>query len=173
MKITLDRAANLATLLLCAATVAALARQPSETAAGIHDPSSLRPGEVSTELKELLPREAERSVVVALAPSCELCTESLPFYRELARELENRGNGVPLVAALDSPESLALEQDRLGEQDVGFDHLVVADFRRLRLVGTPTVLLVGPEGEVLDLWLGRLDEKTQREVLKAAGATRT
>lgn len=168
MRITFDRAANLATLLFCVATIALLARQSSEsTAAAIYDSSSLRPGEVSSELKALLPSQADRSLVVALAPSCELCTESLPFYRELARELDEQGDQVPLIAALDSPESLALERDRLGEQDVGFDHLVAADFRQLRLLGTPTVLLVGPDGEVLDLWIGRLDERDQKEVLKA------
>lgn len=167
MKITLDRVANLATLLFFVATAALLARQSSESTATIHDPSSLRPGEVSKELRALLPSKADRSLVVALAPSCELCTESIPFYRELARALDERQSEVSLVAALDSPESLVLERDRLGEQDVGFDHLVVADFRRLRLVGTPTILLVGPDGEVLDLWLGRLDDRAQREVLQA------
>jgi hypothetical protein len=43
--------------------------------------------------------------------------------------------------------------------------MVTVDFSKIKVPGTPTLLLVDNQGKVLDVWVGKLDESRQREVL--------
>ena len=40
------------------------------------------------------------------------------------------------------------------------------DFSAIKIPGTPTLLLVDNNGKVLNVWVGKLDDRHEKEVLK-------
>ena len=43
--------------------------------------------------------------------------------------------------------------------------MVHVDFSKIKVPGTPTLLLVDDQGKVLDVWVGKLDESREKQVL--------
>ncbi len=163
MKNKLETIVNVAILALCIVAVATFAK--------VHffsDPTPLSPvakGDILEPVQGLAGSDTGSALLVALSPTCDYCTESFPFFKRLEAHRNLRGAEVRLMAAVNSKEDLARESRLLESSGVSFDDVVVVDFLSIRVPGTPTILHVNGQGEVLGVWLGRLDEASEDEVL--------
>lgn len=164
-KSKLDTIANIAIIIVCVIASVVLIRnfffQPRPAGA----PPQVEKGERFETLQAALPAGSDRTLVLALAPQCGYCTQSMPFYKRLVEERNKKGSKVKVVAAVGSPEARAAEQEALTSAGVQVDNMVELDFTSIKVPGTPTVLLVDNQGEVLDVWFGKLDESKEKKVL--------
>jgi thiol-disulfide isomerase/thioredoxin len=99
------------------------------------------------------------SVLLVISTSCHFCQESLPFYSALSSSL---GGKADILAVLPQPQQEAAEF--LKAANVEVTQLATASPSQLGVGGTPTLLLLDPNGKVQDVWLGRLDEVRQAQV---------
>jgi peroxiredoxin len=105
----------------------------------------------------------EQTVVLVLSTQCHYCTESAPFYRRLLSEIRKRGSKRAAVAML--PQAPADAARYLSSLGLAVDSIVHAPPSALGLSGTPSVLVINSQGIVQRVWLGRLPEKKENDVL--------
>lgn len=104
-------------------------------------------------------RKNSRTLVLVLSNTCHFCTESAPFYQQLARA---RGD-TRLVAVLPQPvEEAKLYLQRLG---VSVDQIHRVALNSIAVRGTPTLLLVNSDGVVVRSWFGKLQMEQEAEVI--------
>jgi len=104
-----------------------------------------------------------RTLVMAVRPGCGWCTASAPFYRRMgtARDPE----ALFLLAVTPGPVQ---ETDTyLRSLAVKVDAIKQADFSRLGVSGTPTLILVDQQGRVESVWVGMLSPQRESELLAA------
>lgn len=169
-KSALDTVANIAIILVCAIAAFILIRNhffSPQTQAGGPRPPEIEAGEKHAALGQVVPAGSERALVVALAPGCHFCDESMPFYKRLVDERNQKGSNVKVIAAVSQEEAKAPEQEKLTAAGVTPDGLVVLDFNTVKLRGTPTILLVDNQGEVHDVWVGKQPASGEEEILEA------
>ena len=102
-----------------------------------------------------------KNVVLLLSTTCHFCKESSGFYRKLAEDCRSHARTVALFPQI--PEEA---QAYLRAEEVQVDDIKHADFQSLQIGGTPTLLLVDSNGVVQKVWLGRLSEAKEKEVLE-------
>ena len=108
-------------------------------------------------------------LMVALAPTCRFCDESMGFYRGLSERRDAGAVDVRLVAAVGRADHAAEEGRKLQAAGVGVDQVVVTDFKALGVPGTPMLIAADRHGKVLGTWLGKLGEAEQKEVMETLG----
>ena len=101
------------------------------------------------------------TLVLALAPGCDSCSESAPFYRRLTAELATQR--VHLTAVL--PASVEESREYLRSLKVEIADVRQGSFEALKIRGTPTLILVDQQGVVLNVWLGRLPPEKEQQVI--------
>jgi hypothetical protein len=100
-----------------------------------------------------------KTLVLAISSTCHFCTESAPFYRQLAGAHES----TQLIAVLPQPVTEGRRYvSRLGLE---VDDVVQAPLNSINVNGTPTLLLVNRDGDVTGTWVGRLPADQEAEVL--------
>jgi hypothetical protein len=112
--------------------------------------------------------KADRTLLLVIRSTCKYCTESMPFYKDLAGDRRPAGN-VRIVAL--SPDEIPISHAYLGTYSVKLDEVVKVPLTALKVRGTPTAILVDKVGTVLNLWPGMLDAARQQEVLVALNAS--
>ncbi len=170
-KSKLDTAANIAILVVCALAAVVLVRQLM-TGESIFSsrrppepPAMVEKGERFDQLKAVVPAGTERALLVAVSPTCHFCDESMPFYKQLVDQRNQKSSLVKIIAAVPLETMKAEESQKFAGAGANPDGMVQLDFRAVKVSGTPTVLLVDNSGKVLDVWVGKLDEDRQEEVL--------
>lgn len=108
----------------------------------------------------------ERTLILIVRQECPYCAESLPFYRRLI-DIRNRDhNAVRIVVS--APQRDAEIGRYLEANSVSPDAIVhpgpgvMPSWVRL----TPTLLLVGRDGNLLRMWEGLIPERNERAVLE-------
>jgi len=104
--------------------------------------------------------DSQRNVVLVLSTTCHFCKESSGFYRKLAEDCRSHARRVAFF-----PQTPEEAQAYLRAEDVRVDEIKHADFQSLQIGGTPTLLLVDSNGVVQKVWLGKLPEAKEKEVL--------
>jgi len=167
-KSSLDTVANIAIIVVCAIAVVVLGfqlrdrfMQRSQGPGG-----GIEKGEQYAQLKEVVPAGANRALVVAVQPGCHYCNDSMPFYKRLLDERNQKGSGVKFVAAVPSDEAKSQEAEKFAAAGAQPDSLVKLDFQAVKVPGTPTLMLVDNNGKVLGVWVGWLKKSGEEEVLK-------
>jgi thioredoxin-related protein len=163
----LDVTVNVAILVTCVIASTVLVRREFFPPQAPPPPGSIAAGEHSEALRTALPAGADRALILAIAPGCHFCNESMDFYKQLVERRDSSGSPVKVVAAVSSADAKDPEGTRLAESGVKVDGLVQVDFAKAKVSGTPTVVLVDRQGKVLSVWMGKLDSHGQSEVLKA------
>jgi thioredoxin-related protein len=168
-KTKLDTAANIAIIVVCAMAAVALSltirdRMFPQRAPGA--PPQVEKGERFDQLKNVVPAGSERALVVAVSPQCHFCNDSLPFYKQLIEQRNQKNSPVKFVAAVPAEQLKAEESQKFAGAGVQVDNMVNIDFASIKVPGTPTLMLVDKQGKVLDVWVGKLDEGGQKEVLE-------
>lgn len=106
-------------------------------------------------------QDNRKNVVLVLSTTCHYCKESSGFYRKLVEDCRN--SHARTVAFF--PQTPQEAQAYLKAEDVQVDEVKRANFQSLQIGGTPTLLLVDSNGVVQKVWLGKLPEAKEKEVL--------
>jgi hypothetical protein len=106
-------------------------------------------------------QSSKHTLLIALNTNCSYCRESLPFYRKLA--LANDLSGKPLRILAVFPNKTDEVAHYARENDLLLDTVAEVELNRLRISGTPSMVLINRNGEVNDFWIGKLqDSETER-----------
>jgi thiol-disulfide isomerase/thioredoxin len=165
-KSTLDTIANIAIIIVCAIAAFVLVRQHFFNQNAQGRPPEIEAGDQFSELGQVVPAGTDRALVVALAPTCHFCEESMPFYKRLVEERNRKGSKVKVIAAVGSEEVKEEERKKLDSAGVQPDGLVVLPFETLKLRGTPTIVLVDNQGEVHKVWIGKQKASGEEAILE-------
>src|SRR6185295_17873876 len=114
-------------------------------------------GETLKALQAVLPAGSQRTLVMAIAPGCHFCDESLPFYKTLIAQRDEKGSQVKFIAAVPGEDQKEPETTKFAGAGVTADQMVSVDFASIKVPGTPTLMLVDKQGKVLNVWIGKLD----------------
>jgi len=167
-KSTLDTVANIAIIIVCAIAAVVLIRNqffPKQAAAPGNMPQ-IEKGEKYAQLKDVVPAGSNRALVVAVQPGCHYCNDSMPFYKKILDERNQKGSAVKFVAAVPSDDAKPQEAEKFAAVGAQPDNVVKLDFSAVKVPGTPTLVLVDNSGKVLNVWVGKLDSGGEKEVLK-------
>lgn len=115
-----------------------------------------------TPLKDINWAGRTETLVLGLQTTCHFCTESAPFFQKLV----SAGSGrVEIVAVL--PQSVDDSTKYLSKLRVHVDEIRSASLSSIGVIGTPTMMLVDDKGLVRKVWVGKLPDERQAEVLAA------
>jgi hypothetical protein len=159
---SLDKAANVAVIVGVAAFLVVLARHEWAVHSPPESESALRTSLTGKNLHAPgleFPRP-RRSVVLALSVGCHFCVESVPFYRQLAAKSQGKFD---LIAVF--PQAKPVAEQYLRDAVVPVNEVVSAPLNTINVSGTPTLILVDRDGRIQDLWVGRLSEAREKQVL--------
>jgi len=138
-------------------------------------PSALvKAGDTLSDVAVLGLRAAHKKhLLVVQKKGCPYCEGSAPLYKELA-QLETSGQtAVKMVAVFEEPVDVA--RSVLLSENVQMEAIGGVSLGKLRIGGTPTLMLVDEGGRVLRVWEGLLSRKAEEElkaVLTSGAAAR-
>lgn len=104
---------------------------------------------------------AEKTLIVWVNSGCKYCTESMGFYRRLTAAPRR---AKLLVMGREAVEVITAYLEGHGVRP---DAVVSVPSGRVRLYGTPTLVLVSGDGIVQSVWLGKLGLRDEDRVLRA------
>lgn len=134
----------------------------SANRAGAPVPAVGSPLGVSGALAEAL--QQERTLLVVLSSTCPVCTDAMPFYRRLVDAAASAGEGPRLVVA--GYEAVDAMDRYLRQHGVSPDEVIELDREMpIGIQVVPTLLLLGREAVVEQVWTGRLTEDAEKAVL--------
>ena len=162
----LDTAANIAIILVCAIAAVVLVRREFFPPSAPPPPGAVAKGERYDQLKAVLPAGAQKALVVAVSPTCHFCNDSLPFYKRLVDERNQKSSPVKFIAAVPNEKDKSEEAKKFADAGVQPDGVVPIDFASIKVPGTPTLMLVDNNGKVLNVWIGKLNESVEKDVLE-------
>ena len=110
-------------------------------------------------LPTALRSESERTVVLALSTTCHFCTDSVPFYRRLVAEATV--TKTPVIAVF--PQSSADVSSYLKLHEL--DGARTGSGIKLKIGGTPTLIVLNRDGIVTNVWQGKLPPQAEEEVI--------
>ena len=163
MKAKIELAANVAVILL--AVVIGSVFLKDRFAAPGRDPNEVKVGDRLSGLGGWDWGAHDKTLLLVLRKGCHFCEDSAPFYQRLVAEQQQDRSNTAIVAAFPDPADAAKEvvqSERLGVQA-----LAGVPLGRLKVSGTPTLLLVDNRGTVLNTWMGVLSPRQELEVMKA------
>lgn len=163
----LDGATSLAVLAVCVLILAQAVRsynadiQPAAPPPTVAPPAA-RPvtGDRLEPIGGLDITASPRTLVLAIQSTCHFCSESMTFYRELARRTHPATRLV--VVAPDDP---VVARQYVESHGFKPDAIATSDLARIHVGGTPTLLLVNNAGVIERVWMGKLAAEREKEVL--------
>jgi hypothetical protein len=160
----LEKTANVAVILACAAFVGTLAW--NYFLGSRPDPRNLPELSKGTvvELPGAAPASPQPTLVLALSKNCHFCHESVGFYQKLVAFKNSSPQGLRMVAVL--PQSKEEATSYLKEQGIEADEVISMEVSKLGLIGTPTLLLLDGQNKLEELWVGKLNESQESEVIE-------
>ena len=167
----IETAANLATIMLVSLFGWALlrgnfVRQSASTTTGQSSGPKVGLNLNQTPLKDINWTGNKSTLVLGLQTTCHFCTESGPFFQRL---VVAASGSAKIVAVL--PQSVEESKQYLSKLGVHVDEIRSAPLSSISVSGTPTMLLVNDKGVVRNVWVGKLPEQQQSEVLSTIGPT--
>ena len=161
---TLDTLANLAFVVVCIVFVAFLGQRMMQPAAASPEiPKGYAVGDALPVLEGAPYAANDRTLILFLATGCKFCTESMPFYQQLAAAKEGRYQLLVMGA---EPESAMSEY--LAKHKIVADRVMRLKPGQMKVFATPTVRVADRQGKTLGQWLGLLGTR-ESEVRKALG----
>ncbi|MBO0720376.1 MAG: hypothetical protein J2P41_06120 [Blastocatellia bacterium] len=104
------------------------------------------------------------TLVLALSKSCHFCGESVPFYQKLAALKNTSLQKLRLVAVL--PEKQDEAEAYLKGNGIAVDSVISMPLPNLGVRGTPTLLLLDGQNKLEELWIGKLNEAQEAQVME-------
>jgi hypothetical protein len=114
----------------------------------------------SITLSERILNNAPVSIILISSPTCHYCQASEPFHKRLSDAALR--SGVPFYVLV--PKG---DQAKQYTATVGFPTNAVKEWKDINVLpeGTPTIAAVGPDGAVKRLWLGKVPNDIETEIL--------
>lgn len=106
--------------------------------------------------------ENGNTLLLVLSTDCRFCTESVPFYKKLVQELQN--SKVNLAAVF--PQDASTSKNYLEQNQVIINDVYQTNPTEIGVHGTPTILLINDNGEVINTWFGKLVEDQEKQILE-------
>jgi hypothetical protein len=119
-------------------------------------------------LKDVTWAKNKSTLVLGLQTTCHFCTKSGPFFQKLAATAS--GN-TKIVAVL--PQTVEQSKQYLSGLGVHVDEIRSTTLASISVSGTPTLMLVDDKGVIRNVWVGKLPDEQQAEVLAAVAPTRS
>jgi thioredoxin-related protein len=154
----LETGANLAIILVAVAVLAVFAKNHFTGSKQLHH--NITAG-ARVDVNNVNWHENERNLVLVVSTTCHFCTESAGFYQKLVQQCERQH--VRSIAVL--PQPVADGEAYLKKQGISVNEIRQADLSTLQVNGTPTLLLVDGKGVVKNVWIGKLPDDKEKEVL--------
>ena len=105
----------------------------------------------------------DRTLVLALKKGCHYCEDSMPFYRQLAQLSEQKALKANLVAVFPDPTA---DVDALVQAEhLSLQAVPDVSLSKLKVGGTPTLILADSSGRILQDWVGELSDHEQQQLL--------
>lgn len=164
-RFNLETVTNIAIIVLCIIASTVLVRNFFFAPKPPPRPGEAKVGDKIEAVKAVLPAGSQKTLVVAISPTCGYCTQSMPFYKKLMEERDRKGSPVKIVGVVPAPQAKAPEEEHMDAAGLKFDNLADVDFGAIKAPATPTLLLVDAAGTVEKIWVGKLDEKGEKQVL--------
>lgn len=108
----------------------------------------------------------DRTLLLVLRKGCHFCEDSVPFYQRLVAQQQQDRSNTAIVAAF--PDTADAAKEVVQSERLGIQALAGVPLRRLKVSGTPTLLLVDNRGTVLSAWIGVLSPRQELEVMRAS-----
>jgi len=127
--------------------------------------SSLKAGDHLPGLSTYDWKAHDRTLVLALKKGCHFCEDSMPFYRRLADLERSNRTDVHLVAVF--PDDASIVQQFVQSEQFPVESMPGISLERIKVAGTPTLILVDQQGRVSKVWGGKLAAPGEEEVVAA------
>jgi hypothetical protein len=164
----LEKVTNVAIILACVFLVGTMARNYylSRKSVPSHPLPEIQKGTVVKlpRVESTGQQPAMPTLVLALSKNCHFCQESVGFYQKLAAFKNSSPQGLRLVAVL--PQSKEEAASYLKEQKIEVDEVVSMEITKLGVLGTPTLLLLDGQNKLEELWVGKLNDSQESEVIE-------
>jgi thioredoxin-related protein len=108
-----------------------------------------------------------QTLLLVMDTECKYCTASAPFYQQLVRESAHNRK-VHLIATF--PQETSKSKQYLNDLNVAIEEVKQSSLNALGVKGTPTLILVNSNAEVLRSWPGQLSPEAEKEVLLKVGS---
>ncbi len=107
----------------------------------------------------------ERTLVLVLRKGCHFCEDSAPFYQRLVAKQDQDGPNTAIAAVF--PDNGDAVKEVVQSEGLAVHALAGVPLERLKVSGTPTLLLVDRDRTVLNAWIGMLSPRQELEVMRA------
>ena len=107
----------------------------------------------------------DRTLILGLRKGCHFCEDSAPFYQRLIAQQQPGGASPPIVAVF--PDTADTVKEVVQSEGLEVHAIAGVPLERLKISGTPTLLLVDRSGIVLNAWTGMLTPRQELEVIRA------
>jgi hypothetical protein len=164
MRISLDTLTNLVLITTCVAVTTVVIERYRSPGADARVAYTI--GEKMGSASTINYASAERTLVMFLRDGCHFCTESMPFYRQLARD---RASNEPFRIVVATPNDVGVARSYLANNAFAVDDIQQIRPGALKVSGTPTLILVDRTGIVHGYWRGKLSPAAEREVRQRLG----
>lgn len=114
---------------------------------------------------------ATSTLLIAISTQCTYCNQSIPFYNQLA-DLKVKGKISPRSIVI-FPDSDDEVEPYARQYQLQTDYKSSVDFEQLKLAGTPTMILVDQNGNVVDFWVGALQPEAQQHLVNSLESQRS
>jgi hypothetical protein len=158
----IEMAANVAIVIAAIAIIFVLVRNYTKKP---EVPPTIATG-AKVPLKDVSWQSNPKSLVMVVSTTCHFCTESAGFYRQLVSQCKQQH--VRTIAVLPQPATEA--EAYLKNEGVAVDEIRQAALSDIPVGGTPTLLLVDGSGVVKSVWIGKLPDAQEKEVISKLGS---
>lgn len=107
----------------------------------------------------------DQTLVLVLRKGCHFCEDSAPFYQRLLAQQQQRTGNTSVVTV--SPDSAEVMKDVLQSEGLRVHLVGGVPLDKLRVSGTPTLLLIDRGGVVRNAWIGMLSPRQELDVIRA------
>jgi len=107
----------------------------------------------------------DRTILLVLRKGCHFCEDSAPFYHRLVAQQKQDGSNTVIVAVF--PDTADSVKEVVQSEGLGVHALGGVPLERLKVSGTPAILLVDRGGTVLNAWIGMLSPRQELDVMRA------
>lgn len=108
---------------------------------------------------------ASATSLIFLRSTCHFCSESLPFYGELATAAARHGVRVVFV----SDEPIDIVESYLQSHGIPAPRVVIAPLTDFAIQATPTLIAVNSSGDVIGRWVGLQNADRQIVIERTLG----
>jgi peroxiredoxin len=165
LKNYLEIATNVAVLLVAVVVLSVFAWNYFTRRSMPQIQAGLQKGQVFGQVLGINYHDTPQTLLIAMSTKCHYCTESLPFYRQLAEAQRTNGRSTHIVAVFPNREEEVRQYAQQNNLDL--DTIAGVNLATLNISGTPTAVLIDSSGRISDFWVGKQPEDTEKQIIRA------